>query len=140
MEEWRALLAEQRASGQTQGEWCAANGVNLFTLRDRASQLKRQDKETADRINLRERASIDWVEVKPLAEEKNLAEMGSNPVLPKASKTVPPAQEEGEAEATFQKKSVGISITRGEWTITVPVGFEEGVLAGVLGVVKRICC
>ena len=28
-EEWRALLAEQKTSGQTQAEWCTANGANL---------------------------------------------------------------------------------------------------------------
>jgi hypothetical protein len=34
-EEWRVLLAKQQSSGKTQAEWCAANGVNLNTFRDR---------------------------------------------------------------------------------------------------------
>jgi hypothetical protein len=43
--EWRALVAEQSASGQTQEEWCISNGVNLYTYRDRASRLRKMDSE-----------------------------------------------------------------------------------------------
>jgi hypothetical protein len=59
-EEWRALLSEQRASGQPQAKWCEANGVNLHTLRDRASRLKKMDKVLAPGA-----ASCGWLEVAP---------------------------------------------------------------------------
>ena len=45
VDEWRSLMAEQLASGQTQEEWCIANGVNLYTYRDRASRLRKMDSE-----------------------------------------------------------------------------------------------
>ena len=44
----RVLMAEQKASGQTQEAWCAANGVNIFTFQDRASRLRRLDREAAN--------------------------------------------------------------------------------------------
>jgi len=43
--EWLRLIAEQEASEQTQEEWCLANGVNLYTYRDRASRLRKMDNE-----------------------------------------------------------------------------------------------
>lgn len=43
VDEWRVLIAEQLASGQTQEEWCIVNGVNLYTYRDRASRLRKMD-------------------------------------------------------------------------------------------------
>ena len=63
-DEWRALLAEQRASGQAQAAWCAANGVNLYTLRDRASRLKRMDRETEPRSEQPEAVTRGWMEIK----------------------------------------------------------------------------
>ena len=64
-EEWRVLLAEQRASGQTQEEWCATNGVNLYTLRDRASRLKKMDSDPAAQTEQPKPASVGWIEIKP---------------------------------------------------------------------------
>jgi hypothetical protein len=64
-EEWRALLAEQRTSGQTQEEWCSANGVNLYTMRDRASRLKRMDIEATPQPKRPKRISTGWMEIKP---------------------------------------------------------------------------
>ena len=64
-EEWRVLLAEQRASGQTQEEWCATNGVNLNTLRGRASRLKKIDSDPAPQTERPKSASVGWIEIKP---------------------------------------------------------------------------
>ena len=64
-DEWRALLADQRASGQTQGAWCTANGVNLYTFRDRSSQLKRMDREQKSQTAPPKAVTADWVEVTP---------------------------------------------------------------------------
>lgn len=41
--EWRALIAEQEASGQTLEEWCLAKDINFYTMRDRASRIRRLD-------------------------------------------------------------------------------------------------
>jgi len=68
-DEWRALLAKQRASGQTQEEWCAANGINLYTLRDRASRLKRLDMELEQEEKQPEKISANWMEVRRIPEE-----------------------------------------------------------------------
>jgi len=62
-DEWRALLTDQRASGQSQEEWCAANGVNLFTLRDRASRLKKMDRMPEPQTAQPKTVSVGWVEV-----------------------------------------------------------------------------
>ena len=64
-DEWRELLADQRASGQSQEEWCAANGVNLYTLRDRSSRLKKMDWEPEPQTTQPETATTSWMEVTP---------------------------------------------------------------------------
>jgi hypothetical protein len=64
-EEWRALLVEQRASGQSQAEWCTANGINLYTLRDRASRLKKLDRELEPAYEQPETGSAGWMDVTP---------------------------------------------------------------------------
>ena len=58
-EEWRKLIAECESSGQTQEDWCLKNGVNLYTYRDRASRMRRIDKEAAKKDTAQ-----DWVEVR----------------------------------------------------------------------------
>jgi hypothetical protein len=64
-EEWRGLLAAQRSSGQTQAEWCAANDVNLFTFRDRASRLKRLADEQITPAVQSETTPAGWLDVTP---------------------------------------------------------------------------
>jgi len=118
-DEWRALLADQRASGQTQEEWCAANSVNLYTLRDRSSRLRKLDgqgksaiapvvaKKTARRAPRPEVASAVWMEVTP---------------------------ERAPGETTR------ISIEHGGFTVTVTAGFDAELLPEVLRAVSRACC
>ena len=74
-EEWRALLAEQRASGLPQTEWCAANGVNLHTLRDRVSRLNKLDREMKPlpKPKRSKKPSAGWMQVKPEAVPKKTA-------------------------------------------------------------------
>jgi hypothetical protein len=71
--EWQALIAEQRASGETQVAWCLAHGVNLYTLRDRASRLKKQDKDSARTRSTPAPtiggAKVSWAEVKTESHE-----------------------------------------------------------------------
>jgi len=64
-DEWRVLLAEQRASGQSQEEWCAANGVNLYTLRDRASRLKKLERASDPDPEQPDSVSAGWMEITP---------------------------------------------------------------------------
>jgi len=110
-DEWRALLAEQRASGQTQPEWCEAHGVNLFTLRDRASRLKKMDKASAleptPEPKRAEPASVGWMEIKP----------ESLPV--------------GTAD---------IRVEHGGFVVTVETGFDAELLIAVLQAVRASCC
>ena len=142
-DEWRTLLAEQRDSGQTQQDWCAANGINLHTLRDRSSRLKRQDREAADHTDRHDTISAGWVEVKAgrLKEVEQLTalETKSDKHLP-AAKEVSPAHESGATETASRKKPVDISLTRGKWTVTVRADFETGLLVDVLRAVNQVCC
>ena len=143
-EEWRILLAEQKASGQTQTEWCTKNGINLFTFRDRASKIKRQDRGADKRTNQGDAVSVNWVSIKPetLVEPEVLPEYEANTgmKLPETTKRVTPTYEPGAIEAAPQTESTDIRITRGGWTIMVTAGFDAGLLAGVLRVVNQVCC
>ena len=57
-EEWRAIIAEQEASGQRQAEWCKERGINFYTYRDRASRLRKMDEGKSA-------ANGAWVEIEP---------------------------------------------------------------------------
>ena len=143
-EEWRALLAEQKTSGQTQAEWCTANRVNLYTFRDRTSRIRRQDRETDSRTDQRVTAKVSWIGVKPesLVEIEGLPAVETNPViqLPTASKEVSPTNDSDAIETAPQEEPTDIRITREGWTITVTSGFEAGLLSEVLRVVNQVCC
>lgn len=39
--EWVELIARQRASGQALKTWCAENGINVYTMADRISRLRK---------------------------------------------------------------------------------------------------
>jgi len=143
-EEWRVLLSRQQTSGLTQAEWCAVNGVNLNTFRDRTCRIKRQDRNTGSRTDQRDAAKVSWIGVKPesLIEIESLpaAETNLAKQLPASSKGVSPTNESKAIEAEPQKEHTDIHITREGWTITVAEGFEERLLAGVLRVVNQVCC
>ena len=143
-DEWRALLAEQRASGQQQKDWCAANGINLYTLRDRASRLRKVDKETTEHTKQHNSVSVDWMEIKTesLVEADHLPTLETKPDghLLTASKEVSYAIEPGAAETVPGKNAADISITCWKWTVTVKTGFEAGLLIDVLRAVNQVCC
>jgi hypothetical protein len=144
MEEWRALLAQQRASGQTQVQWCEVNGINPFTLRERASQLRRQDREAAGKGGLRDTVSGGWVEIKPkrLPEAEDLPELKAKPgkEMPVAAKGIAADRNAATSEAVSDKNSAEIRITRGDWTVTVRADFSAELLTGVLRAVNQACC
>ena len=62
-DEWLKLLADQRASGQTQAKWCVANGVNLYTFRDRASRLRKIGNKPEPHPKRTKPAPAGWVEI-----------------------------------------------------------------------------
>ena len=66
-DEWRALIDAQRGSGLSQTEWCKANGINKYTLRDRVSKLKKIGQETAGASKEEKAVPGAWVEVTPCA-------------------------------------------------------------------------
>ena len=72
-DEWRELLAKQQTSGQTQEQWCAANGVSLYTFRDRASRSKKTETEPAKRPAQLE--PMGWVEIIPEREPEKISEV-----------------------------------------------------------------
>jgi len=143
-DEWRVLLAKQRASGQTQENWCVENGINLYTLRDRASRLKRQDRETGNHIDQHDTKSAGWVEVKPenLMEAKELPSLETklDEHVTTTVKGLPPAHELGVTGMAAEKKAVDIRVIRGDWTVVVTAYFDAGLLADMLWAVKQVCC
>jgi hypothetical protein len=143
-DEWRVLLAEQRASGQTQEEWCVANSVNLYTLRDRACRLKRLDREMAARTDQDcTTVPAGWIEVKPesLQEIEDPATFESNEggrsSMPKNGFST---NNTSTIKKAPKKKAIDICILREDWTITLTADFEAGLLADVLRAVSQACC
>jgi cell division septation protein DedD len=141
-DEWRVLLAEQKASGQTQEEWCKANGVNLYTLRDRASRLKKQDREAAGHASQHDsKISAGWVEIKP----ENIIEENGLPAPAVKTDKHRPAPAKGKLlahspKAAPKKKATDIYVTCGDWTVIVSAGCQAGLLADVLKAVSQACC
>jgi len=64
-EEWLELVKTQRASGLTMKAWCATNGVNLYTMADRASKLRKDGLLLDPRPNRGGKPSrqSDWIEL-----------------------------------------------------------------------------
>jgi len=116
-EEWRVLLAEQRASGQTQAAWCTANGVNLYTLRDRASRLRRLDNKLVLNPEQTEIGQSETSQPKPVS--TIWAEITPERCLEETS---------------------GISIGHGGFTVTIKARFDAELLTAVLRAVRASCC
>jgi len=76
-DEWRALITEQVASGQTMKDWCAAKGVNFITMQDRGYRLKRMDKKMKQKPQRKETkaSSAGWLEIKTEKQPKQAAEI-----------------------------------------------------------------
>ena len=62
-EEWQELIEKQAASGQSQAAWCAAHGINQYTLRDRARRLRRKEEVPVPKPVESEQESAGWMEV-----------------------------------------------------------------------------
>lgn len=61
--EWRELACSYYASGIGQKAWCEANGINIYTLRDRLSKLRKTERDQGG--NTKETAPNSvWVTVK----------------------------------------------------------------------------
>jgi len=117
--EWRALIGAQEASGQTQEQWCLANGVNLHTLRDRASKLRRLDKQTAAAGTAKDRETSEtqsWVEIERPVDERRI-------------------QTEPEAAEISGK----LTIETGTIRLTADAGYPVSALASLLRELARPC-
>lgn len=75
-EEWREMLAEQQASGQTQVAWCAARGINYHTLIDRARRLRKEDRKPPETTPVSK-----WVEIKPSSQPVETPEIAGQLVI-----------------------------------------------------------
>ena len=104
--EWRALITEQKASGQPQGEWCETHGVNLYTFRDRVSRLNKDD------------SCSGWVEVKSETSR-------DTDITTERAKTFQSSQ-------SSERKSSKIVIEIGTLRITAEATFPMTVLASLL--------
>jgi hypothetical protein len=115
-DDWRKLLAEQRASGMSQEHWCAAKGINLNTMRDRASRLNKQDRETKLQETPPEVATAVW------------------------AKIVPDVSEVGDKYRNSERESsCNIRIGCGKFTVYISTGFDNEALVEVLRAVSLAC-
>ena len=143
-DEWRKLLAEQQSSGQTKREWCAANDINLYTFQDRASRLKKLDREKEGCDSQRDTLPVSWLGIKHegLLETENLPvhEVNSGRHMPDTSKRESSTKNPGVVDAVNKKKPIDIRITNKDWTITIKADFGVELLTDVLKAVSRVCC
>jgi hypothetical protein len=139
-EEWRVLLAEQRASGQTQKEWCLSKGISLYTLRDRASRIKRIDREKAACQSGSETVPAGWAEVRP---EKAPCARNPSSSRTKAARSSESTQQWAAIPAGLVSAPAApagaIQLICGAWTVNVESGFDAGTLTAVLRAVASCC-
>ena len=109
-EDWRTLITDQRNSGLSQATWCAANSINIYTFRNRASRQNKTDRKLKPKAG-QPAAATAWMEIVPERVPQKIAE-----------------------------KPVGVSIECGGFVVTVNTGFDAGLLAEVLRAVSLACC
>ncbi|QNU65560.1 hypothetical protein EHE19_005560 [Ruminiclostridium herbifermentans] len=73
-EEWIKLYEQQRMSGQTLKAWCAENNINLSTMSDKISRLKKAGllSEQNSRRNRKTKVETKWAEVTSLATDTEI--------------------------------------------------------------------
>jgi len=123
--EWRDIIAQWEASGQTQEEFCLARGINLYTMRDRARRLRRIDEEGVSNGPLfAAKPKRDWVEVKE--------QDGEQADLTKYDVSNPESQEHG--------PSCGeIRISVGSFTVSVAEDFSEAAFIRIIKALSSFC-
>jgi len=104
-------MDDQRASGLSQAKWCAANGINIYTFRDRARRLNKADRGLKPQTGQPTTAPTVWMELIP---DRILGRVTEKPAC--------------------------ISVERGGFTVTVNTGFDAGLLTEVLRAVSQACC
>ena len=115
-EEWRELVQQQRASGLTMKTWCAANGVNQYTMADRASKLRKEGllTEPKPRRGGRPQPKSEWLEVTSLPAE-------------------PTAHQPDRAQSTE------IEVRIGGFAVIVPEKFSETAFVQVCKALMSLC-
>lgn len=71
-EEWVKLFEQQRMSGQTLKSWCAENNINLSTMSDRISRLKKAGLLPETFLAKEPMAGTKWAEVTSIAVETEI--------------------------------------------------------------------
>ena len=131
-EDWLKLVSEQRSSGLTIEAWCSENSVNLHTMADRISRLRKAglikepkpaggrhcERRTKTELREWERSeNVKWVEVSEEASEANTAE----------------------TEAEAEPAPAGIQVEIGQFKIAVEAEFSEAVFMQVCRALAAIC-
>ena len=116
MTEWRELIAQYEASGLSQEDWCLANGVNLYTMRDRARRLRQLDNQGGDDQVSGTKTRKNWVEVKELNREQSCG----------------PATQASAGSRPDEAYRSEIRISAGVFTVSVSDRFNEAALIRVL--------
>ena len=119
-EEWIELYRQQRDSGMTMKSWCEEHGVNLYTMADRVSRLRK----------------LELIE-----EPRPLGGRYLKPGLSRAQK-----QERSEAQdwmeiVDFKQAhlSKNINVSVGDFTIAVPDEFQEATFIQVCKALMELC-
>jgi len=110
-EEWVEIYYLQRSSGLTMKQWCAENDVNIYTMADRVTRLRKMglieaQQPVAKKSNQITLEPSGWVEVR-------------------------------QGSKSFE--NIGINIKVGSFTITVPEEFQEAALIRVCRALISIC-
>jgi hypothetical protein len=62
-EEWKALIADLKASGKTQTQWCKEKGINESSLYSAKCRLSGKNRTTTNKAKKQEACDVKFVEV-----------------------------------------------------------------------------
>lgn len=111
-DEWLELYECQRNSGMTMKKWCLENDINLYTMADRMSRLRK----------------LGLIESK-------------QPSVSKVDQTPVTSQDWARIELTESSLSITdtINVAIGYFTVTVPNDFHEATFVKVCRILASIC-
>jgi len=110
--EWAELIRQQQTSGLTMKSWCMQNGINLYTMADRVTRMRKEGIIKEPKPNRGGKPKKQgWIEITASRETENDCE-------PKAK---------------------GIQVSMGKFTITIPDNFNETVFAKICKELMKLC-
>jgi transposase-like protein len=137
------LVEEYWHSGKTKKQWCEENDIPYTTF---ANWTKHLPQETIR--HQKSAQAVKWASVTPQATlpaapvTQATSPVSGTPEIPAGTlitPSIPLSTTQHNAAASSASPPVIIRI-RGDYEIDVEPGFDPELLAGVLRVVKRICC